>query len=225
MAPQQREQVQRRISLAELVERGSVLSDADLRVSAARDALRQDPATVDGLAAAAVDAAAATAGVWQHSPHGRVPLSAVVTAADAAQRAGRTPGGGPPVFSPYAALLRTAVRSMSQAGQLTSTGDTAEWVALAVQVAAMLDAVADARAAQRCADQAAAARAAADGFRVHAALAQADLTAARAPAAVLTAHQAAAEAATARQAAAAPTAAPVRPSHPTPPPPSPRRTR
>ena len=218
---------QRRISDAELAERVGMLSDADLRVGAAESALRRDPALVDGLAAAAADAAAAAAGMWQHSPHGRVPLSGVVAAGDAAQRAGRTPGGGPPVFSPYAALLRTAVRSMSQAGQLTSTGDTAEWVALAVQVAAMLDAVADARAAQRCADQAAAARAAADGFRVHAALAQADLTAARAPAAVLTAHQAAAEAvrtrhAAARQATAAP---PQSWPGPTPPPPSPRRIR
>ncbi len=232
MAPQQREQVQRRISRAEIAERVGVLVDADLRVTAAADVLREHPVLVDGFAAAAADAAAAAAGMWQHSPHGRVPLSGVVAAGDAAQRAGRTPGGGPPVFSPHAALLRTAVRSMTQAGQLTSTGDAAQWVALAAQVAAMLDAVADARAAQRRTDQAAAARAAAAGFRTHAALAGSDLAAARAPAAVRTAHQAAAEAVTAaretaaRDAEAAVQATPPRrPSHPTQQPPSPRRTR
>jgi len=239
MAPQQREQVQRRISRAEIAERVGILVDADQQVTAAADVLREHPVLVDGFAAAAADAAAAAAGMWQHSPHGRVPLSGVVAAGDAAQRAGRTPGGGPPVFSPHAALLRTAVRSMSQAGQLTSTGDTAEWVALAVQVAAMLDAVADARAAQRRTDQAAAARAAAAGFRTHAALAGTDLTAARAPAAVHTA-QAAAEAATAARETAAQDAEaahrpdtqpaqqadpPRRPAHPTQQPPSPRRTR
>ncbi len=212
---------------AEVAERATAMWQTELWSYTVAEALEGDPGLVDGVAAAAADAATITADLWQQDPDGRTTVTGPVAAADLAQRAGRTPGGGAPVHGPRAALLRTAVRAMSQAGQLSSDSDTARWLAMAVQVAAMLDAVADARMAQQRADQAEAARAAAVGFRAHIALAGTDLRGAGAPLLVVAVHDAAARAAT--HATAAQTAVRQRSAaaehRPTPLPPTPRRTR
>ncbi len=213
---------------AEVAERATAMWQTELHAYVLAEALEDDPGLVDGVAAAAADTAAITADLWQRDPDGRSPVTAPVAAADLAQRAGRTPGGGAPTYGPRAGSLRTAVRAMSQAGQLASDSDTARWLTMAVQVAAMLDAVADARMAQQRADQAEAARAAAAGFRAHLALAETDLRAAGAPPVVLAVHDAAARAAT-HTAAAQQTAVRQRSagadSRPTLPPPTHGRTR
>jgi len=218
---------------AEVAERATAMWQTELWAYTVAEALEGDPGLVDSVAAAAADTATITADLWQQDPDGRSAVTGPVAAADLAQRAGRTPGGGAPVHGPRAALLRTAVRAMSQAGQLSSDSDTARWLTMAVQVAAMLDAVAAARMAQQRADQAEAARAAAAGFRAHIALAETDLRRAGAPSRVLTVHDAASRAAAhvaaTHTAAAQQTAVRQRSaradSRPTPPPPSPRRTR
>ena len=218
------------------------------------EVLVREPELVDSVAAAVVDAATVTADLWQEDPDGRTPLTTPVMAADFAQRAGRTPGGAAPVHGPQAGSLRTAVRAMHRAGQLSADTDLAGWITLAAQIAAMLDAVAAARAAQARADQAEAARDAAAGFRVHADRARTDPRAAGAPPLVLdvlnlarvtaqldairaatqrsieqtAALRAAAQAAAAQQTAAQQTAAQRAAStndRPTPPPPTPGRTR
>jgi len=170
---------------AEVAERTTAMLQAELGAHAMTEALEREPALVDTVAAAVADAATVTADLWQQDPDGRSTVTAPVAAADLAQRAGRTPGGGAPVHGPRTGQLRTAVRAMRQAGQLSSDSDLAGWITLAAQVAAMLDAVAAARAAQARADQAEAARDAAAGFRAHLAHAHTDLRDAGAPLRVL----------------------------------------
>jgi len=230
--PAERARVDAGVERARIEERVAAMGYLTLRAAAAAAVLHDDPTLVDTLAPAAADVTAVVAAAWAGHPDGRSPLGGATTAADRAQRAGRTPGGGGPAYTPRSALLRTAVRSMQQAGQLSSSADTGAWLALAVQVAAMLDAVAAARAAQARADQAEAAYAAAAGLRAHAALARADLPAAGPPPGVLDAVHRARAARAAAPPAVRPAAAPppVRPSTPTrrrppPPPPTPRRTR
>jgi len=232
LPPAERVRLRAGVERARIEERVAAMGYLTLRATAAAAVLRDDPALVDALAPAAADVTAAVAAAWQAHPDGRSSLGGATTAADRAQRAGRTPGGAGPAYTPRSALLRTAVRSMQQAGQLSSSSDTGAWLALAVQVAAMLDAVAAARLAQQRADQAAAAYAAAAGLRAHAALARADLSAAGPPPGVLDAvHRAVTARAgahpTGRPAAApTPTRAPTPTQRrPTPPPPTPRRTR
>jgi len=162
-------------------ERVEAIRAAELRVRAAGAALCADPGLVDAVAPAAADLAAATSAAWQRRPDGRRPVAGFTTAGDAAQRAGRTPGGGPPAYSAASAAMRAAVRRMVLAGQLTGGSDTAAWLSLAAQLAVTLDAVADARAAQQRADQAAAARAAAARYRAGLEHAARDPAAAGAP--------------------------------------------
>jgi len=162
-------------------ERVDAIRAAELRVRAAGAALRADPQLVDAVAPAAADLAAATSAAWQRRPDGRKPVAGFTAAGDAAQRAGRTPGGGPPAYSAQSAAMRAAVRRMVLAGQLTGGSDTAAWLSLAAQLAVTLDAVADARAAQDRADQAAAARDAAARYRAELEHAARDPAAAGAP--------------------------------------------
>jgi len=162
-------------------ERVDAIRAAELRVRAAGAALRADPGLVDAVAPATADLAAATSAAWQRRPDGRRPVAGFTTAGDAAQRAGRTPGGGPPAYSAQSAAMRAAVRRMVLAGQLTSGSDTAAWLSLAAQLAVTLDAIATARAAQQRADQAAAARDAAARYRAELEHAARDPAAAGAP--------------------------------------------
>jgi len=199
-------------------ERVDAIRAAELRVRAAAAALRVDPALVDAVAPAAADLAAATSAAWQRRPDGRRPVAGFTTAGDAAQRAGRTPGGGPPAYSPQSAAMRAAVRRMVLAGQLTGGSDTAAWLSLTAQLAVTLDAVADARAAQQRADQAAAARDAAARYRAALEHATRDPAAAGAPPLVQLALRRAAPPGQADE-------PPARQRPPEPPAPEPRRTR
>jgi len=162
-------------------ERVDAIRAAEFRVRAAGAALRADPALVDAVAPAAADLAAAASAAWQRRPDGRRPVAGFTAAGDAAQRAGRTPGGGPPAYSAQSAAMRAAVRRMVLAGQLTGGSDTAAWLSLAAQLAVTLDAVAEARAGQQRADQAAAARDAAARYRAELEHAARDPAAAGAP--------------------------------------------
>jgi len=162
-------------------ERVDAIRAAELRARAAAAALRADPGLVDAVAPATADLAAATSAAWQRRPDGRRSVAGFTTAGDAAQRAGRTPGGGPPAYSAQSAAMRAAVRRMVLAGQLTGGSDTAAWLSLAAQLAVTLDAIATARAAQQRADQAAAARDAAARYRAELEHAARDPAAAGAP--------------------------------------------
>jgi len=162
-------------------ERVDAIRAAEFRVRAAGAALRADPALVDAVAPATADLAAATSAAWQRRPDGRRPVAGFTRAGDAAQRAGRTPGGGPPAYSAQSAAMRAAVRRMVLAGQLTGGSDTAAWLSLAAQLAVTLDAIATARAAQQRADQAAAARDGAAPYRAELEHAARDPAAAGAP--------------------------------------------
>lgn len=175
------------VSAAQLEQRVAVFRRAAFTAAADTAVLRGRPEAVDSLAAGAVDLAAATARAWQVGLPGRAPLAGVTRAADTAQRAGRSIGGAGPRYDARAAAMRRAVRGVLLAGQLSSGSDTAAWLALATQVAAMLDAVAAARAAQNRVDQAAAARDAAARYRIEIALAVADPAAAGASPRVLAA--------------------------------------
>jgi len=147
------------------LERAQAARDASLAAGDAATAVLTDPGAVDEIAPAAADLAAAAAGMWQRRPDGRGPVAGFTRAGDLAQRAGRSPGGAAPAYGDRSTAMRAAVRRMLLAGQLSSGSDTAAWLALAAQVAVLLDAVADARLAQQRADQAAAARAAAAAYR------------------------------------------------------------
>ncbi len=165
----------------EASERAQAARGAGLAAGDAATAVRTDPAAVDEIAPAAADLAAAAAGMWQRRPDGRGPVAGFTRAGDLAQRAGRSPGGAGPAYGDRSTAMRAAVRRMLLAGQLSSGSDTAAWLALAAQVAVLLDAVADARLAQQRADQAAAARAAAAAYRAELERAGRDPAAAGAP--------------------------------------------
>jgi len=204
------------------IERAQAARGAGRAAGDAATAVRADPGAVDEIAPAAADLAAATAGMWQRRPDGRGPVAGFTRAGDLAQRAGRSPGGAAPAYGDRSTAMRAAVRRMLLAGQLSSGSDTAAWLALAAQVAVLLDAVADARLAQQRADQAAAARAAAAAYRGELERAGRDPAAAGAPLLVqLTARQAPALAAP-RPPGPGPAGRPA--PGPTPPP-TPRRTR
>ncbi len=162
-------------------ERAQAARGAGRAARAAATAVLTDPAAVDEIAPAAADLAAATAGMWQRRPDGRRPVAGFTRAGDLAQRAGRSPGGAAPTYGSQSTAMRAAVRRMLLAGQLNSGSDTAAWLALAAQVAVLLDAVADARLAQQRADQATAARAAAAAYRAELERAGRDPAAAGAP--------------------------------------------
>lgn len=162
-------------------ERAQAARGAGLAAGDAATAVRADPGAVDEIAPATADLAAATAGMWQRRPDGRGPVAGFTRAGDLAQRAGRSPGGAAPAYGSQSTAMRAAVRRMLLAGQLSSGSDTAAWLALAAQVAVLLDAVADARLAQQRADQAAAARAAAAAYRAELERAGRDPAAAGAP--------------------------------------------
>ncbi len=168
-------------TLQEALGRAQAARAAGLAAGDAATAVRTDPAAVDEIAPAAADLAAATAGMWQRRPDGRGPVAGFTRAGDLAQRAGRSPGGAGPAYGDRSAAVRVAVRRMLLAGQLSSGSDTAAWLALAAQVAVLLDAVADARLAQQRGDQAAAARAAAAAYRAELERAGRDPAAAGAP--------------------------------------------
>jgi len=202
------------------LERAQAARGAGLAAGDAVAAVRADPAAVDEIAPATADLAAATAGMWQRRPDGKRPVAGFTRAGDLAQRAGRSPGGAAPTYGAQSTAMRAAVRRMLLAGQLSSGSDTAAWLALAAQVAVLLDAVADARLAQQRADQAAAARAAAAAYRAELERAGRDPAAAGAPLLVQLA---------ARRAPATPRpTGPGPPARPAPgptPPTTPRRTR
>jgi len=162
-------------------ERAQAACGAGQAAADAAAAVRADPAAVDEIAPAAADLAAATAGMWERRPDGRRPVAGFTRAGDLTQRAGRSPGGAAPAYGGQSTAMRAAVRRMLLAGQLSSGSDTAAWLALAAQVAVLLDAVADARLAQQRADQAAAARAAAAAYRAELERAGRDPAAAGAP--------------------------------------------
>jgi len=168
-------------ALEEALERAQAARGAGLAAGDAATAVRTDPAAVDEIAPAAADLAAAAAGMWQRRPDGRGPVTGFTHAGDLAQRAGRSPGGAAPTYGGRSTAMRAAVRRMLLAGQLSSGSDTATWLALAAQVAVLLDAVADARLAQQRGDQAAAARAAAAAYRAELERAGRDPAAAGAP--------------------------------------------
>ncbi len=202
------------------LERAQAARGAGLAARDAAAAVRADPAAVDEIAPAAADLAAATAGMWQRRPDGRRPVAGFTRAGDLAQRAGRSLGGAAPAYGGQSTAMRAAVRRMLLAGQLSSGSDTAAWLALAAQVAVLLDAVADARLAQQRADQAAAARAAAAAYRAELERAGRDPAAAGAPLLVQLAAR--------RPPAASRPPGPGPASRPAPsptPPPTPRRTR
>ncbi len=203
------------------LERAQAVRGAGLAAGDAAAAVRADPAAVDEIAPAAADLAAAAAGMWQRRPDGRRPVAGFTRAGDLAQRAGRTPGGAGPANGSQATAMRAAVRRMLLAGQLSSGSDTAAWLALAAQVAVLLDAVADARLAQQRADQAAAARAAAAAYRAELERAGRDPAAAGAPLLVQLAARRAPAAS--RPPGPGPAARPA--ASPTPPTTTPRRTR
>jgi len=168
-------------ALEEALERAQAARGAGRAAGDAAAAVRTDPGAVDEIAPAAADLAAAAAGMWQRRPDGRWPVTGFTRAGDLAQRAGRSPGGAGPAYGGRSTAMRAAVRRMLLAGQLSSGSDTAAWLALAAQVAVLLDAVADARLAQQRADQAAAARAAAAAYRAELERAGRDPAAAGAP--------------------------------------------
>jgi len=204
-------------------ERTDAARGAGLASGDAAAAVRADPGAVDEIAPAAADLAAAAAGMWQRRPDGRRPVAGFTRAGDLAQRAGRSPGGAGPAYGAQSTAMRAAVRRMLLAGQLSSGSDTAAWLALAAQVAVLLDAVADARLVQQRAEQAAAARAAAAAYRGELERAGRDPAAAGAP--LLVQLAARRDPAAARPPGTGPAARPAPGPTPPTPPTTPRRTR
>ncbi len=128
--------------------------------------LRTSPQLAHEMQSGVADVGAALGYAWD-GPHDGRRHRAVTSAADLADRAGRTPDRGAHRYHLRTAQnLRSTARAIALAGRVAQGDDKAAWMLVVHQLVSTLEALADAQRAVQRVDQAAAAHRSATALRI-----------------------------------------------------------